>query len=57
MAWRSNIEQDVREEREARGLPLDPLEGLVKRDGEQGEDQVIEEIVEEIVEESEEIVG
>jgi translation initiation factor 3 subunit B len=46
----------VREEREARGLPLDPLEGLFKRE-DQGEDQVIEEIVEEIVEETEEIVG
>ena len=56
-AWRSNIEQDVREEREARGLPLDPLEGLIKSDSEEGDDQVIEEIVEEIIEETEEIVG
>ncbi len=56
MAWRTNIEEDGKEEREARGLPLDPLEGLVKGDGEEGEDQVIEEIVEEIVEETEEII-
>lgn len=54
LAWRSAIEEDVREEREAMGLPLDPLEGLLKETD--GEDQVIEEIVEEIVEESEEIV-
>jgi translation initiation factor 3 subunit B len=57
LAWRANIEQDVREERDARGLPLDPLEGLIKSDAEEGDDQVIEEIVEEIIEETEEIVG
>jgi translation initiation factor 3 subunit B len=57
LAWRANIEQDVMEEREARGLPLDPLEGLIKSDSEEGDDQVIEEIVEEIIEETEEIVG
>jgi translation initiation factor 3 subunit B len=55
LAWRASIEQDVRDEREARGLPLDPTEGLIKKTDE-SEDQVIEEIVEEIVEESEEIV-
>ena len=57
LAWRANIELDVREEREARGLPLDPLEGLIKSGSEEGDDQVIEEIVEEIIEETEEIVG
>ena len=57
LAWRANIEQEVREEREALGLPLDPLEGLIKQDDEEGDDQVIEEIVEEIIEETEEIVG
>jgi translation initiation factor 3 subunit B len=57
LAWRANIEQDVREEREALGLPLDPLEGLVKKEDEEGDDQVIEEIVEEIIEETEEIVN
>jgi translation initiation factor 3 subunit B len=55
LAWRHAMEQDVAEEREARGLPLDPIEGLIKKTDE-SEDQVIEEIVEEIVEESEEIV-
>ena len=57
LAWRANIEQEVREEREALGLPLDPLEGLINQDDEEGDDQVIEEIVEEIIEETEEIVG
>ena len=56
MAWRANIEEDIQEEKEARGLPLDPLEGLIKSDAEEGDDQVIEEIVEEIVEETEGIV-
>jgi len=55
LAWRAGVEEDVRSERLARGLPLDPTEGLIPRT-EEGEDQVIEEIVEEIVEESEEIV-
>jgi translation initiation factor 3 subunit B len=54
LAWRENIEEDVAAEREEMGLPLDPLEGLLKHTD--GEDQVIEEIVEEIVEETEEIV-
>ncbi len=56
LAWRHSIEQEVAEEREAMGLPLDPTEGLIKKTDE-SEDQVIEEIVEEIVEESEEIVA
>jgi translation initiation factor 3 subunit B len=55
LAWRANIEEDVAAEREEMGLPLDPLEGLLKHTDE-SEDQVIEEIVEEIVEETEEIV-
>jgi translation initiation factor 3 subunit B len=55
LAWRSAMEEDVAMEREARGLPLDPTEGLIKKTDE-SEDQVIEEIVEEIVEESEEIM-
>jgi translation initiation factor 3 subunit B len=55
LAWRANIEEDVQAEREEMGLPLDPLEGLLKHTDE-SEDQVIEEIVEEIVEETEEIV-
>jgi translation initiation factor 3 subunit B len=56
LAWRAQIEEEVATEREARGLPLDPIEGLVKKTDEE-EDQVIEEIVEEIVEETEEIIG
>lgn len=55
MAWRANVDEDLEEEREARGLPRDPIEGLIKKTDE-SEDQVIEEIVEEIVEESEEIM-
>jgi translation initiation factor 3 subunit B len=55
MSWRAGIEEEVQEERAARGLPLDPLEGIIKKTTE-GEDQIIEEIVEEIVEETEEIV-
>jgi translation initiation factor 3 subunit B len=56
LAWRANIEEDVVAEREEMGLPLDPLEGLLRHTDE-SEDQVIEEIVEEIVEETEEIVA
>ena len=55
LAWREHITQEVAEEREARGLPLDPIEGLLQKTDE-SEDQVIEEIVEEIVEETEEIM-
>jgi translation initiation factor 3 subunit B len=56
LAWRANIEEDVVAEREEMGLPLDPLEGLLRHTDE-SEDQVIEEIVEEIVGETEEIVA
>jgi translation initiation factor 3 subunit B len=56
LAWRANIVQDVAEEREERGLPADPIEGLIKKTDE-SEDQVIEEIVEEVLEETEEIVA
>jgi translation initiation factor 3 subunit B len=48
------VEEEVRTERKERGLPEDPLEGLIKDT--EGEDQVIEELVEEIVEETEEII-
>ncbi len=54
LAWRQQVEEEIKSERLARGLPLDPIEGLIPK-GEE-EDQIIEEIVEEIVEESEEIV-
>jgi translation initiation factor 3 subunit B len=55
LSWRASVEEDVKEEREARGLPLDPLADVLGG-ADEGEDQVIEEIVEEIVEETEEIV-
>lgn len=60
LAWREEIEHDVAEERQELGMPLDPLEGLVKKTTAEadGEEEVIEieELVEEIVEETEEIV-
>merc|ERR1712000_621401 len=31
LAWREQITQEVAEDREARGLPLDPIEGLIRR--------------------------
>jgi translation initiation factor 3 subunit B len=55
LSWRASVEEEVKEEREARGLPLDPVADLFDK-SEEGEDQVIEEIMEEIVEETEEIV-
>src|SRR5450432_484547 len=55
LSWREQVEEEVRAERRALGLPEDPLEELLKAD-EDGEGQVIEEIVEEIVEETEEII-
>jgi translation initiation factor 3 subunit B len=55
LSWREQVEEDVKAERREKGLPEDPLEGLVKRT-EDGEDQIIEEIVEEIVEENEEVI-
>lgn len=58
-SWRQAVEEDIAEEREALGLPIDPLAALLKAKsaelGAEGE-QVIEEIVEEVLEESEEIV-
>ena len=56
MAWRSGTEEDIKMEKEALGLPDDPLEGLLKHTDDE-EDQVIEEIVEEIVDEAEEIIS
>ena len=56
LAWRAHTVAEVREEREALGLPLDPIEGLIEKSDE-SEDQVIEEIVEEVLEETEEIVS
>lgn len=55
IAWREAIVADVLEERHEMGLPDDPLEGLLKDEGDEA--QVIEEIQEEIVEEHEEIIA
>lgn len=58
-SWRAAVEEDVAEEREALGLPRDPVAALLQaKSAELGADgeQVIEEIVEEVLEESEEIV-
>ena len=57
LAWRAAVEEDVRLERREAGLPEDPVEALLGKADEQGENQVIEEIVEEIVEETEEIIS
>lgn len=59
LAWRSSLEEDVKEEREAAGFPLDPLEPLKSKmaSGDEGQAIEIEEIVEEIVEETEEIIS
>ena len=59
-AWRQSVEEEVAEEREALGLPADPVAELLRKktellDGD-GEAKVIEEIVEEVLEETEEIV-
>lgn len=57
LAWRASVDAEVEEERLDRGLPVNPIEGLVDQQ-ENGEDQqVIEEIVEEVMEETEEIVS
>ena len=56
VSWRTAIVAEVREEREILGLPLDPIEGLIKKTDE-SEDQVIEEIVEEVLEETEEVIA
>ncbi len=61
--WRKTVEQELREERRALGLPEEPADaadgGGGGGDGQgqtQEEDAVVEEIVEEIIEETEEIV-
>jgi translation initiation factor 3 subunit B len=58
--WREEIEAEVYEEREARGLPQDPIAALLEaRMGKLPEQDatVIEEIIEEVIEETEEIIG
>lgn len=56
LAWRAGVEEDLKDEKEALGLPDDPLEKLLGQPDD-SETQVIEEIVEEIVEETEEIIS
>lgn len=59
-AWRESVDEELDEEREAMGLPENPVEDLIKAKTaavSQGEEEkVIEEIVEEVLEESEEVV-
>ncbi len=60
-AWREVTEEELAEEREVLGLPVDPVAELLKEKtaamaaGE--EEKVIEEIMEEVLEETEEIVN
>lgn len=58
LAWRKAVVRDVADERDARGLPADPLEGLIQAPADGDSKPIeIEEIVEEVLDESEEIVG
>lgn len=52
-SWRAGVKQDLREERESRGLPAD------RRDEREdlGGDEVVEEWVEELIDEREEVVN
>lgn len=60
-AWRANMEEELAEEREILGLPVDPVGELLKAKtaaiAPGQEEQVIEEIMEEVLEETEEIVS
>lgn len=55
LAWRQNVDEELREERLDRGLP-ETEEDAAAPKGDDGEGEVIEEIVEEVLEETEEIV-
>lgn len=62
MDFRESVEGEAIEEREAMGLPEDPVEELIEQKTKElgpghEEEEVIEEIVEEVIEESEEIVS
>ena len=58
LAWREGVEQDVQDEKEALGLPMDPVAELMgERQEEEGKAIEIEEIVEEVLEETEEVIG
>jgi translation initiation factor 3 subunit B len=60
-AWRAVTDEELVEEREALGLPLDPVAELLKAKTAamalDEEEKVIEEIMEEVLEETEEIVN
>lgn len=60
LEFRESVEIEVSEEREALGVPADPVEEMLRAKMEElapgEEEQVIEEIVEEVIEETEEIV-
>ena len=60
-AWRAITEEELAEECEILGVPLDPVAELLKAKSDQvapgEEEQVIEEIMEEVLEETEEIVN
>lgn len=55
LAWRVQVEEDLRADRLELGLPEDPIEAE-DTDEDEAEDAIIEEIVEEIIEETEEIL-
>jgi len=59
--WRAVTEEELAEEREALGLPADPVAELLKAQAAavapDEEEKVIEEIMEEVLEETEEIVS
>lgn len=56
IAWRDQVEQDLREQREEMGLSAEP-EGVEAAEEDGGPDgQVIEEIQEEIIQETEEVI-
>lgn len=57
--WREETREEVEEEREILGLPMDPTAELLKAkmvELDVTEEKVIEEVVEEVLEESEEII-
>lgn len=57
LAWRQQVEEDLREQRAEMGLPEEALESAIAAtDGEVENGQVVEEIVEEIIQETEEVV-
>jgi len=57
LAWRQQVEEDLREQRAEMGLPEEALESAIAAtDGEIENGQVVEEIVEEIIQETEEVV-